>query len=239
MKNLFKQILLILIFFTSSNLFAQYDYVRENSFTYPNRMAFGEWKHYAGLTLAKLPEDAVEEASLFIYAPLLNYKTKFGLGWGFSGNGSFNSNGITNHIYVGYEWANRFDRVSLSIGGGPAHFWGGLNAFGFKSNVSGWLGNNYLSLGIALNKYTITFKFEQNINISITQFSDDIDIKNNQAFITEVAFSITIEQPLWKDNFWSLGLRANYSKFYYPVWAVFPTWDRYSLIPEVIIGFAL
>ncbi|MCP5061276.1 MAG: hypothetical protein GY936_02280 [Ignavibacteriae bacterium] len=239
MKNLLKQILLILIFFTFSNLFAQYDYVRKNSFTYPNRMSYGEWKHYAGLTLAKLPEDAVEEASVFIYAPLLNYKTKVGLGWGFSGNGSFNTNGITYHFYAGYEWAYRLDRVSLSIGAGPAYFAGKLNAFGFDSKVKGWLGYNYYSLGIALNKYTVTFKLEQNFNISITQYSDDIDIKKNQAFIAEVAFSVTIEQPLWKDNFWSLGLRANYSKFYYPVWAVFPTWDRYSLIPEVVIGFVL
>jgi len=239
MKNICKSILLVIIVLTSSNLFAQYDYVRENSFTYPDRMGFGEWKNFASLTLAKLPEDAVEEASVWIYAPLLSYKTKVGLGWGFSTNGSFNTNGITYHFYAGYEWTYRFYRISLSTGGGPAYFAGKLNAFGFDSKVRGWLGYNYYSLGIAFDKYTITLKAEQNYNISIVQFSDDIEIKKNQTFIAEVAFSITIEQPLWKDNFWSLGLRANYSKFYYPVWAVFPTWDRYSLIPEVIIGFVL
>ncbi|MCP5061275.1 MAG: hypothetical protein GY936_02275 [Ignavibacteriae bacterium] len=91
MKNIITLVLLIIISLTYSNLFAQYDYVRENSFTYPDRMGFNEWKNFESLTLAKLPEDAVEEASVFIYAPLLSYKTEVGLGWGFSGNESFNT----------------------------------------------------------------------------------------------------------------------------------------------------
>ena len=239
MINIRKYLLLLIISFSFSNLFAQHDYIKKNSFTYSTRMGFGEWNNFASLTLAKLPEDAVEEASVFIYAPLLTYKTEVGLGWGFSGNGSFNTNGITYHFFAGYEWTYEFDRVSLNIGGGPAYFAGKLNAFGFDSKVIGWLGYNYYSLGIAFDKYSITLKTEQNYNIYIKQYSDNIDVSNNQSTIAEIAFSLTIEQPFWKDNFWSITLRANYSKFYYPTWAVFPTWERYNLIPEVIIGFVL
>ena len=53
------------------------------------------------------------------------------------------------------------------------------------------------------------------------------------------SFAVLIEQTVWKDNYMTLGVRFNYSKIYWPTWAVFPSWDRYFFIPEVIIGFVL
>jgi len=228
-----------IILLVSSNLFAQYDFVCNNSFTYPNRMSFGEWKNALSLTLAKLPKDAIEEASITVYAPLLTYKTKIGLGRGFASTGNFNTNGITFHVYAGVDWSYHFNRITLGVGGGPAYFAGKLNAFGFDSKVKGLLGHNHFLLGIAFDNFTLTLKAEQTTNFLITQFSDNLDVTEEQNIIAGFGFSITIEQPLWKDNFMSLEIKANYMKFYYPVWAVFPTWERYNLFPEVIIGFSI
>ena len=55
-------------------------------------------------------------------------------------------------------------------------------------------------------------------------------------FLAGASGMLLIEQPLWKDNIVSLGIKIHYTKFYYPSWAVYPTWNRFNFIPEVIIG---
>ena len=232
-------LILLLIFCANIPLIAQYKFTARNSFTYPNRMYYGEWKNFFSVTLAKLPKDAIEEASDIIYAPLLNYKTKVGLGYGFSVNGGFNTNVITLHFFAGVDWSYSFDRVTLGLGGSSAYFAGKLNAFGFDSKIKGLLGNNHYLLGIAFDKYTLTFKLEQTIKFLITQFADNLDVTEEQNIIAGFGFSVAIEQPLWKDNFLAIEFKANLTRFYYPTWLVFSSYERYNFIPEVIIGISI
>jgi hypothetical protein len=48
-----------------------------------------------------------------------------------------------------------------------------------------------------------------------------------------------LEQPLWNDNYVTLGIRVNHVKFFYPTWLLFPTFNRYYYIPELILGIRL
>ncbi len=237
----FNKLLLILVLIFCLNIpsVAQYKFSVQNSFTFPNRMSYGEWKNSLSLTLAKLPKDAIEETSDIIYAPLFAYKTKIGLGNGFYSDGSFSTNGITFHFFTGINWCWHFGRINLGFGGGPAYFAGKLNAFGFDSKIKGLLGHNHYSLGIAFDKYTLTFKLEQTTKFLITQFADNLDVTEEQNIIGGFAFSVAIEQPLWKDNFLAMEVKANITRFYYPTWLVFSSYERYNLIPEVIIGLTL
>jgi len=36
-----------------------------------------------------------------------------------------------------------------------------------------------------------------------------------------------------------MGFKINYTKFYYPTWASFATFDRYLYIPEFVLGINL
>jgi len=239
MKDFLKPILVLVIFLFYSHLTAQYDFIRSNSFVYPNELEFGNWKNLISLTLAKLPEDVVEEASSYIYAPLVNYDVLYGLPLGFSAHGNATTNWITLHLSLGPKWSYRFKRVSVSLGYDVAYVYGRLFAFGFNSEVKGWFNYPNVSLGIAFNKFTLSFKADATFITSVNQFTDDIEVGTDRNRIAGISLGVFVEQPLWKDNFVTLAFKGNYTRLYYPAWAVFPTWDRYNFIPEIIIGLAL
>ena len=238
MKNLITiTIFFLLIAFMQTP--AQYDFFREKSFICPSTLEFGKTQNLISLTLAKLPEDAVEEASAYIYAPLINYDIYYGMPFGFSLHGNFTTNWITFHLAAGPVWTIQYNRLSLALGYDVAYVYGRLFKFGFNSEIQGWINYPNITLGIAFNKFTISVKSEAVFLTSVNQFNDDIEIGTDKNRISGVSLGVFIEQPLWKDNFITLGFKGNYTRLYYPAWAVFPTWDRYNFIPEVIIGLEL
>jgi hypothetical protein len=237
-KYLFVGILFLFLF--PAKGFAQIDVVK-GSFVHPSVMKSGEYKHEFSLLLAKLPEEQIESTSAFIYAPLFSYHAKYGLPSGFNIKGSYSTNIITHHFRAGLQWGYRFNKVTLSVNSDVAYWLGRLKNFGFNSGVNAWSGYFNLSLGIAFEKFTLTLQTETNSIISLKQTADDIETNSGseQSFIAGGSFSVFIEQPVWKDNFMTLGVKFNYSKYYWPAWAVFPSWERYFFIPEVFIGIVL
>ena len=221
---------------SSFQLSAQDNFVGSKSFMYPNEIEFGKVKSLFSLTLAKLPEDAVEEVSSNILAPLFNYDVLYGLPMGFSGHGNFTTNWVTFHLALGPKWNYRFKRISFSVGYDVAYVYGRLFNFGFDSEIKGWLNNPNITVGVAFNKFTVSFKVDATLTTSLSQFNDDVEITTDKNKLSGIAFGTTIEQPLWKDNIISLSFNGNYTRLYYPAWAVFPTWDRFNFIPEIIIG---
>ena len=241
MKNFFHKYslvcLLITFVFTHKTL-AQLNVV-EDSFIHPSIMDTGEYKHEISLLLAKLPEDAIESTSAWIYAPLFTYQAKYGLPLGFNLNGSFSTNIITYQTRIGGQWGYNLDRITLAVGFDVAYWYGRLNNFGFNSTAQGWQSYLNLNLGIAFEKFTLTLRGESDYLLTLKQAADDIETASSKNVGAGTSFAILIEQPAWKNNYMTLGVRFNYSKFYWPAWAVFPSWDRYFFIPEVIIGFVL
>ncbi len=228
----------ILALFISQKGFAQLDVVK-GSFIYPSIMETGEYKHELSLLLAKLPEDQIESTSAWIYAPLFTYHAKYGLPYSFNLKGSASSNIITYHFRAGLQWSYNIKRVTFSINSDAAYWFGRLNSFGFDSGVNAWNGYSNFTMGIEFDKFTLTIQTETNYVISIKQTADDIETENKNSFLAGGSVAIFIEQPVWKDNYMTLGVRSTYSKLYWPSWAVFPSWDRYHVIPEIFIGFVL
>ena len=217
---------------------AQID-LTKGSFFHPSVMGNGEYKHEFSIILAKLPEDQVEAVSSWIYAPLFTYHAKYGLPYGFNLNGSVSSNIITFQFRAGPQWGYDFGDITLSLKPDIAYLFGQLNKFGFKSKVNAWNGYLTLLLGIEFEKFTLTLTAGIERILSIRQIADDIETSNTKNLLAGYYFTIMVEQPLWKDNFMTLGVRFNYSRFYWPAWAVFPTWDRFNFLPEVVVGFVL
>ncbi|NOX17259.1 MAG: hypothetical protein GXO87_03135 [Chlorobi bacterium] len=217
---------------------AQID-MTKGSFLHPTIMTNGEYKHEFSIVLAKLPEDQVEAISSWIYAPLFAYRAKYGLPYGFNLKGSVSTNIITFQFRAGPQWGYDFGKVTLSLNPDVAYWFGQLNQFGFNSKVNAWSGYLSLLLGIEFEKFTLTLGGETEHLFSVTQKADDIETSITKNLLVGYSFSIVIEQPVWGDNFMTLGVKFNYSRFYWPAWAVFPTWDRFNFLPEVIVGFVL
>ena len=231
-----------LIFFSSflnlapQQIYSQNDFIISNSFLFPDTLHFAEYKDQITMYLAKLPEDIVEEVSADIYAPFFAYQAKLGLIYGFSLNGSVSTNIITRHFLLGLQWTLRLSRLSFSLGYDASYMYGKLKGFGFDNKVTGWLFYPNISVGAAFDKFTLTLKGELSTIPKLTQSADDIVTTTDRKFLSGGSIGLYVEQPLWKDNFVILGLRANYVRYYFPAWATFPTWDRFHFIPEAVIG---
>lgn len=234
--KIFPFVALLFFFISSEAIHSQGNFITSNSFLFPDTLHFAEFKDQITMYLAKLPEDIVEEVSADIYAPFFAYQTKFGLIYGFSLNGSVSTNIITRNFQLGLQWNLRLNRFALSLGYDAAYMYGKLNGFGFDNKVSGWLFYPNISLGAAFDKFTLTVKGELSTIPKLTQTADDIVTTTDRKFLSGGSIGFYIEQPLWKDNFVILGVRANYVRYYFPAWATFPTWDRFHFIPEAVIG---
>jgi hypothetical protein len=226
----------ILFACTPQKICSQNNFIISNSFLFPDTLHFAEFKDQITMYLAKLPEDIVEEVSADIYAPFFAYHTKLGLIYGFSLNGSVSTNIITRNFQLGLQWSLRLSRFAVSLGYDASYMYGKLTGFGFDNKVSGWLFYPNISVGAAFDKFTLTLKGELSTIPKLTQTADDIVTTTDRKFLSGGSVGFYIEQPLWKDNFVILGVRANYIRYYFPAWATFPTWDRFHFIPEAVIG---
>ncbi len=225
----------LLTMLLSSGLYAQTD----GYFIFPQAMAYGKYASTVGLLSAGLPEDQVEEASSLIRAPLLNYQAMYGLPENFKIYGSFHTNIITYHFALGPKWGFRLDKFSTNIGYDVAYWFGQLEQFGFKSKVNGWLHYPNLTVGYEFEKFAVSIKGELILQASLTQKQEDIEISSDKNAFAGGTVGVYIEQPLWKDNYMLIGLKVNYTKFYYPTWASFATFNRYLYIPEIVLGINL
>ena len=102
-----------------------------------------------------------------------------------------------------------------------------------------WWGSLGHNTGYELDKFAVTFKTELVIQTARTDRSDDVEVDSDFNTFSGMTFGLYIEQPLWKRSYVLLGLKMNYTKFYYPIWAAFPTFNRYFYVPELVVGFNL
>jgi hypothetical protein len=231
------KILLILLLFCS-NVFSQEIPVRENSFYYPHSLKQNEVFQTLGMASAKLPEDVVETDDVF-RAPLFSYRIKYGLPENFIAEASLESNFITYHFAAGGKWNHEFGKLSVSAGTDIAFWFGMLKQFGFDTKIEGWNLYPNLSVGYAFENFSVSIKSELLFILAQSTRNGDIETENTYDTFSGYSFGLYIEQPLWKDNFVIIGFKSNFTKFYYPLWAGFSTFDRYFYIPEFVVGFNL
>jgi len=208
-------------------------------FIYPQPSMDGKYFSFVGLIAAGLPEDQVEEASSLIRGPLFNYQGLYGLPNNFQIYGAAYTNIITFHFSVGPRWGLTYDKFAFNIGYDIAYWFGQLEQFGFQSKIKGWISYPNLTVGYNFDKFAISVKSELILLTSLTEQQDEIEIDSDQNTFAGVTLGFYIEQPLWKDNYMLFGLKMNITKFYYPTWASFATFDRYLYIPEIILGINL
>ena len=122
----FKFVILILL---TTNIFSQNETKDFNYFIFPQRVKPASFKHCLSIYAAKLPEDVVEEASNWIFAPLFSYGIKFGVSDNFSLIGAAKSNIITHHFSSGIRWVHRWDKFAIALGYDGAYFFGYLDNF--------------------------------------------------------------------------------------------------------------
>jgi hypothetical protein len=205
---------------------------------YPVSLAHREFRSSLDIAYGKIPEDIIEEAA-YIRAPLFIWEMRFGLNENFHAVGSVSTQIITNHFALGASYVHAFDRLNLEAGYRLAYWFGFLNIEGFDNSASGWINYPSVAAGYDFGPLALTLRGEMSIVTNISTYAGDIEVSSDYNFFNGVSVSLLMEQPLWKDNFVTLGLRVNRVKFFYPTWPLFPTFNRYYTIPEIMIGMRL
>jgi hypothetical protein len=191
-----------------------------------------------GLTSANLPEDIVESDDAF-RAPMAYYKLKIGLPENFLLEGAVKTNWYTHHLHLGPKWTYPFSRLSFSIGTDAAYFTGTMEEYGFDSKMTGWNIYPNISIGYLFPNFSITMKSELILLLDQTSRTGKIELTSSFKTFSGYSFAFYLEQPLWKNNFFVIGFKSNYTRFYYPIWFSFSTFDRFFFIPEVLFSFNL
>ena len=238
LRKVNKLLLVLLLCGIATSGYSQTTTPGSQSFLYPERMYTGQIKSVLGLSMANLPEDVIESDDLF-YAPLFAYYFKIGIPANFLVEASANSNIVTYHISLGAKWSYTIDKFSLAPGYDVAFWFGGLRHFGFNSKVRGWIHYPNLTFGYEFSTFTVSVKSELILITFLREFQEELEIARDRNFYSGFAITTVIEQPLWSDNFLLVGLKINYTRFYYLQWATFSRFNRFFFIPELIVGFVL
>jgi len=221
---------------------AQHPDIIEGSIRYPRVLVPGKVKMSLELTFARLPEDILLEFSQ-IRAPLFAFDIYYGLPADFQLEGKWSTVLIfTNQFQLGAKWVREWDRFHLSVGDDIAYVTGHLDQGAvktFDNSIKAWFNYPNVAVGYAFEKFAVTLRGELNIGTSIRAFSDEIELTSDDNFLNGGAVAVYVEQPFYKEHFISVGFKANFIKFYYPSWPMFPTYDKIYFIPEVSFGFNL
>lgn len=222
----------------SANLNAQEAEIKNNSFYYPDPQKDNRITHTIGLSTAELPEDIVETEDIY-RAPLFYYRIKYSLPRNLIIEGSFETNIITYQVAAGPAWNYNFENFGISLGTDAGWWFGVLNTEGFNTDIHGWNLYPNFSMGYNFPNFTVTLKSELMLILDQITKVGTIKERTNYSTVSGYSFAVYLEQPLWKDNYIVLGMKFNFTRFYSPLWAAFPTFERNIYISEIIIGFNL
>jgi hypothetical protein len=243
--NIFKDKPLSFLFITTSfllvvysNSFGQNINIRDNSFYYPHALSQNEVIHTIGFLAAKLPEDVIETDDV-IRSPLISYKIKYGLPSGFLAESSIETNIFTFHFSLGAKWNYEFGNFSASLGSDLAYWFGTLDQYGFDTKMEGLHFYPNVSMGYLFENVSLTIKSDLLYILSQSTRTGDVVTQNSFEKFSGYSVGIYVEQPLWKNNFVVLGFKSNFTRFYYPMWAGFSTFERFFFIPEFVFSFNL
>lgn len=223
-----------LLFLYSYNVLSQNKILINPCISFPGSYQKWDYKFSAGLSITRVPLEITEEE--INTSPMLNANFRIGLPKKFALQAKLNTNYISNMISVDIQ-KNLIDKKAVFGLGVNTSFWfGHLYQEVIKLNASGFIFNPYIIGGYKFKDFYLTVKLENQFSTMRT-FSEDATLGKSSQPNSAYSFQFIVEQPLWNNNWVSLGVKLNYAKFYYQAWLTYTAIDEYLLYPEYSFSF--
>ncbi len=234
--------LILLILLCAQLLRAQEPTVRDtfniaaSSMRYPHQLKKWGFRIAAGFSLVLPPKDLLENA---IQAPLVNIHMTFGMPWKFSLEGDVTTIVVSNQFALGPHLGFVYKNFSTNIGWDVAFCYGQLRQAGFDNTARMWIHYPNISFGYKLKDIAFTLKGELVGVSSVVQTSGSQEVDHSKNFYNGFTAALYIEQRLWKNHVFTIGLKDSYEKMYWPTWMLFTTFNRFYNIPELSFSWVL
>ena len=199
---------------------------------------YKKWKFQvsAGLSMVRPPKDILESA---IQAPLVNIHATFGLPWKLSVEGDLTTIVVSNQLALGPRLSFMQHNYGVKIGWDVGYVYGVLRQFGFNNSTRAWIHYPNISLGYKLKKMAFTLKGELVAVAKVSTRSGENEVTGSRNFINGATAALYMEQRLYKNTVFVIGLKDNYLKYYWPTWMLFSTFNRFYHIPELYFSWVL
>jgi len=210
--------------------------IGKESMYFPHHYQLYKLQYGLGFYFTKPPFDWVENA---IQAPLIDLQLTMGLPAGFSLDGSVNTIVVSNQVTLGVKWNYIYKNFSFNLGYDLGYALGIMNIGGFRNTGMMIVHYPNLSLGFKTRTLAFTLKGEAVvIGWGQMKMGEDVMVKPANVF-NGITGAIYMEQRIFRKKILVIGIKDNYVKYYWPVWMVFPTFDRYYHIPELHLIWVL
>ena len=210
--------------------------IAASSMRYPHKLNKWAFRIAAGFSMVKPPKDLLESA---IQAPLVNFHATFGLPWNFSLEGDVTTIIVSNQFSLGPHFGFRERNFSMNLGWDVAFCYGQLKQGGFDNKAKIWLHYPNISFGYKYKDLAFTLKGELVAVANVVQTSGSNEVQQSKNFLNGFTAALYIEQRLWKNHVFTIGLKDNYEKVYWPTWMLFSTFNRFYHIPELSFSWIL
>ena len=197
----------------------------------------GELSTSLGLSITVLPRIILEEGVLQL--PMLEIRSRYGILDNIFLLGHANFVYLANQVSLGIGVTFLCDNVSFSIAD-KFNYWFGFAKFqGFDATAMGLTNSPVISAGFDLVNLHISMSFEALLSISQHTYFGNASVGIVDLEFVGYAGSFTVEEELWKNNYFLFGIRFQYSLPLYQTWLAFSASNRWALFPEFYIGYQL
>ncbi len=226
---------LVLLFIAQIN-YAQKDSSRAYVI-FPKPIKAGQFYSSLGMSITIIPRLVVEEGVLQL--PMLDARARLGISDEFYLSGKANIVYLTNQISLGAGWSYSYKDFSLSIADHFGYWFGFAGFQGFDATAMGLVNYPSITLGIAFNNLNVSLSGEALITLSQHTYFGSASVGRFTPEYVGFAVTLTVEEELWKNNYFIFGARFQYSLPMYQTWLAFSTSYRWALFPEFFIGYEL
>ncbi len=243
-KNLFIGVLLSVFLLCNFSMAAQEESpdekqsytIKENTMVFPHKREVNKWDFSIGASLTKLPFDWVETA---MNAPMFNFHVNYGLPYGFSLSGDVLSLIISNQFRVGPRWNCELGDFAFNAGYDAAFMFGYMWFAGFNDKMRSVFTYPNVSVGYNLGKIALTLEGEVMFINWMRMTAGDEETNINGSFFTGGSVGLFVEQRIYKEKAFVIGLKGYYTKFFFLAWPAFSTFDRFYFLPELSFAVKL
>lgn len=197
---------------------------------YPAPLDLYEYRGAIGADLTVLPRLVVEEQVR--QSPMLDYRARFGLPWGFSLHGFLGTNVLTTVGSLGASWNSKTESYAFGLGAALVYWYGFATFEGFDVTASSWLLRPNASFGVEFERVRLSVHAALQIVTARTTRSNGLDVSNQRNQLTGASLGFVVEQPFFGTTHAAIGMRIYRSRAMYQAWLAFTAFNEYLLYPE-------